>query len=81
MGAEWFSSDCFWAWGLPPPPPTPLCTVVSTKWFLYDAKCGELGEVAFVGLIQSSVTTKGVSSNTTATCSMLSADMAGSPSD
>ena len=62
--------------GLPPPPPRPSCTVVSAKRFLHDAKCVELGKVAFVGLIQSLVTTRGVSSDATAIRSMISMDMA-----
>ena len=65
--------------GLPPPPTIPSYTVVSTKLFLCDAKCGKIGEVAFVGLIQSSL--EGVSTDMTATCGTLSADLVGSASD
>ena len=67
--------------GLPPAPPTPLCTVVSAKRFLHDAQHGTLGDVAFVGLLQPSVTTRGVISDVTAVCSVLSVDMAGSALD
>ena len=49
--------------GLPPAPPTPSCTVMSAKQFLRDGHYGTLGDVAFVGLIQPSVTTRGVSSD------------------
>ena len=67
--------------GLPPAPPTPLCTIVSAKWFLHDAQHGTLGGIAFVGFIQPSVTTRGVSSDATAACNVLSVDMAGSTLD
>ena len=67
--------------GLPPAPPTPLCTVVSGKRFLHNAQHGMLGDVAFVGLTQPSVTTRGGSSDATVSCSVLSVDMAGSVSD
>ena len=66
---------------LPPPPPIPTCTVVSAKRFLHDAKHGKLGEIAFLGLIQSSVAIKGARSNATAMCCTLSVDLAGSASD
>ena len=66
--------------GLPPAPPIPLCTVVPFKWFLCDAQHSTLGDVAFWGLIQSSVTTRGVGSVATAACSVLNVDMAGSAS-
>ena len=67
--------------GLLPAPPTPLCTVVSTKRFLRDAYHGTLGDIAFVGLIQPSLNTRGVSSDATAVCSVLVVDMAGSALD
>ena len=67
--------------GLPPAPLTPSCTIVSAKRFLRDAQHGTLGDIAFVGLIQPSVTTRGVSSDATAACNVLSVDMAGSTSD
>ena len=67
--------------GLPPAPPIPLCTVVSAKRFLHYAQHGTLGNVAFVGLIQPSVTTRGISSDITIACSVLSVDMAGSTLD
>ena len=67
--------------GLLPAPPTPLYTVVSVKGFLHDAQHGILGKVAFVGLIQPSVTARGVSSDATVTCSVLNVDMAGSALD
>ena len=79
VGIKWFDSNCFWEWGLPSSPPIPSCTIVLTKWFLYDAKCGELGEVAFVGLIQSLV--EGASSYMIAMYSTLSTNLAGSASD
>ena len=66
---------------IPPEPPIPLCTVVSEKRFLHDLQHGMLGEVAFLGLIQPSVTTGGVISIATAMWSVLSADMARSVSD
>ena len=58
--------------GLRPPPPSSTCIVVLAKWFLYDATYGELGEVAFVGLIQSLVAMEGVSLDMAAMCSVLS---------
>ena len=67
--------------GLPPATPIPSYTVVSAKRFLYNAQHGAVGEVAFVGLIHPSVTTRGVSSDATAVCSVLSVDMAGSTLD
>ena len=68
--------------GLPPAPPIPSCTLVSAKLFLHDAQYCTLGDIAFVGLIQPLVTTRGVSSDmTTAACNMLSVDMAGSTLD
>ena len=67
--------------GLPPAPLTHSCTIVSAKRFLHDAQHGTLGNIAFVGLIQPSVTTRGVSSDAAAACNMLSVDMAGSTLD
>ena len=67
--------------GLPPAPPTPLCIVMSAKRSLCDAQHGTLGDVTFVRLIQLSVTTRGISSDATSACSVLSVDMAGSASD
>ena len=67
--------------GLPPAPPTPSYTVVSAKRFLHDSQHGTLGEVAFMGLLQPSVATIGVSPDMTAACSVLSIDMAGSALD
>ena len=67
--------------GLLPPLPTPSYTLVSAKRFLYDAKHGELGELAFVGLIQSLVITRGVAFDEIAMCSMLNVDVAGSVSN
>ena len=67
--------------GLAPAPPTPSCTVVSAKRFFCDAQHGTLGDIAFVGLIQPSVTTRGVSSDVTAACSVLSVDIAESALD
>ena len=66
---------------LSPAPLKPSCTVVSAKWFLCDAQHGTLGEVAFVELIQPSLTTRGVISDVTVVCSMLSVNMAWSASD
>ena len=67
--------------GLPPALPTPLCTVVSAKRFLHNVQHGTLGDIAFVGSIQPSVTTRGVSSDMAAACSVLSVDIAGSALD
>ena len=61
--------------GLPAVPPIPSCTVVSVKRFLCDAQHGTLGDIAFVGLIQPSVTTRGVGFDATAAYNVLSVDM------
>ena len=67
--------------GLPPALPTPSCTIVPDKRFLHDAQHGTLGDIAFLGLIQPLVITRGVCSDATAACNVLSVDMAGSTSD
>ena len=67
--------------GLPPAPPTLSCNIVSAKRFLHDVQHGALGDIAFVGLIQPSVTTRGVSYDATAACNVLSVDIAGSTTD
>ena len=67
--------------GLPPATPTPSYTVVSAKRFLHNAHHGTLGEVAFMGLIHPSLTTRGFSSSATTVCSVLSVDMARSSLD
>ena len=58
--------------GLPLAPSTPSYTLVSAKWFQCDAQHDTLGEIASVGLIQPSVNTRGIISDATVVCSVLS---------
>ena len=55
--------------------------MVLAKWFLHNAKHDKLGEVAFVGLIQSSVVMEGASYDATTTCGVFKMDLARSASD